>query len=146
MILTIWETQWMQIVLTALATGFAGLVTYAFTLLNAWLKTKIKNEKLQKLIEVMSSVIETAVQSVFQTFVSQLKTDGKFDKEAQKKALEMTITKAKANITAEARAEIEEFFGDFDAWLEDQIEAYISLALPHKSDSVIVSDKKRIDG
>jgi len=131
--LSIWETEWMSYIFMAFAMGVAGLITYGFTLFNAWLKTKIKNEKMKKLLSAMTTIIESAVQSVQQSFVSQLKKDGKFDKEAQKQALNLAIMKVKHKVTAETQLAIAEFFGDFDEFIEDQIEAYIGLWLEHES-------------
>ncbi len=121
----------MQIILTAFAAGIAGLVTYGFTLLNAWIKSKIKNEKIRALLDVTLEVTESVVLSVQQTFVDQLKKDGKFDSAAQKEAFNMAFERAKAMISEEARVTLESLYGDFNTWLTVQIEALVQSMFVH---------------
>lgn len=57
----------------------------------SWLKTKTTNEKMHYVIDELSQTVTTSVAYVNQTFVDQLKADGKFDEEHQKEALKLAI-------------------------------------------------------
>lgn len=121
----IFEQQWFQVILGAFAVGLSGLITYAFALLQAWLKTKVKNEKMGAILDAIMNIIKSAVLSIQQTFVDSLKKEGKFDKEKQAQALEMVLTKVKAELTAEAQEALKLITTDVDAWIRDQVEAII---------------------
>lgn len=141
MLLSIMEQEWFQIILGALSLGVAGLITWAFTMFQAWLNSKIKNEKLRAVLDVALDVVQKSVLAIQQTFVEQLKKDGKFDKEAQKEALRKSINLALANLSDEAKKILEENFGNLEDWLIMQIEALV-LKLPgHSRDQVIVVEK-----
>lgn len=136
MLLSIMEQEWFQIILGALSLGVAGLITWAFTMFQAWLNSKIKNEKLRAVLDAALDVIQKSVLAIQQTFVEQLKKDGKFDKEAQKEALKKSVNLALANLSDEAKKILEENFGNLEEWLTMQIEALV-LKLPgHSRDTV----------
>ena len=50
---------------------------------------RINNESVSKYMEIVESVIETCVAAVSQTYVDELKQNGKFDDAAQSEAFEM---------------------------------------------------------
>lgn len=135
MLLSIMEQEWFQIILGALALGVAGLITWAFTIFQAWLNTKIKNEKLRAVLDAVLDIVQKSVLAIQQTFVEQLKKDGKFDKEKQQEALKKAVDLALSNISAEAKKVLEENFGNLEDWLTMQIEALV-LRLPgHSNDT-----------
>jgi uncharacterized membrane protein (DUF485 family) len=138
MLLTIWETEWMSYILMALALGISGLITYAFTLLNTWLSTKIKNAKVKEVLRLVTDTIQSVVQSIQQTFVSTLKANGKFDKEAQKEALAKAIEQIKLMVSEEAKALIEELYGDFETWITMQVESMVGVMFNHTENSVTI--------
>jgi hypothetical protein len=120
-----YETEWFGIIMTAIAMGIAGLITWCFAALQAWLKTKVKNEKLQKVLSAVLDAIRAAVLSVQQTFVAQLKKDGKFDAEKQKEALHMALDSSMKMLSDEAKVILKETFGDVELWMTTQIEALV---------------------
>lgn len=122
---SLFEQAWFQPVLEAVGIALAGIVGYLAILAQSWIKKKIKNEKLRALAEVVLNLVRTAVLSTQQTFVDDLKKDGKFDKEKQKEALELTISKVKAGLTEETRTFLSEVYPDVEAWIRDQVEATI---------------------
>jgi hypothetical protein len=85
-------------------------------------QTKVKNEKVNWLIDKTQDVITTAVQSVSQTYVSTLKNEGKFDgvaaQEAKKRALEIIDEL----LTIDARKAIESTYGDVDTYINHAVE------------------------
>lgn len=122
MLLSIFQNEH---VINALGLVLAGIITYAFALFRAWLTTKIKNEKLRTAVEKATKVAEASMLLIQQTFVDQLKKDGKFSKEKQLIALEKAKLQARKLITDETKKIIEENYGPFEDWLEVQIEALI---------------------
>jgi len=146
MLLSIFEQEWFQAILGAIALGIAGIITWAFKLFQVWLSSKIKNEKVRAAVIAVTEVVEKSVLSIQQTFVDQLKKDGKFDKDKQTEALNKAINLAISLISEETKRVITENFGSFEELLLTQIEAFV-LKLPgHSGDSVIVSGKKTITG
>ena len=64
------------------------------------LKSKTDNTNLQYVIDELSQTVQTSVDYVNQTFVNQLKADGKFDAENQAKALQMAVKESVNNLTS----------------------------------------------
>lgn len=87
---------------------------------------KTKNEKWQYAIQELGETIITAVDYTNQTFVDQLKTDGKFDAENQKKALSIAMEYSMHTLADSAK----KIFGkegiDLQLLIEKRIEAYIA--------------------
>lgn len=101
------------------------LITYLGIKLNAYLKTKIKNEEAHKYLDQAANAVTIAVTCVAQTYVDSLKASGSFDKKAQKKAFESAKDKALALITTEGKNAVIELYGDFNEWLTAQIETKV---------------------
>jgi len=126
-----WFVNALGIVVVAFATGLAGIISLLFLRLQNWLATKTKNETLQKATLLAQDLVLSAVQAVQQTFVEQLKKDGKFDKDAQLEALEKALKLVLAQIKPDAMAILTEAYGDLSKWLTMQIEATVYGILPH---------------
>lgn len=109
----------------AIGLGLAGLISWGFTELTKWLAVKTKNEKLFKAVAIAQQLVVDAVQAVQQTFVEQLKADGKFDSKKQKEALELSLRKVINNLTPEIMEILEDTYGDVEEWLINQIESFI---------------------
>lgn len=113
-------------ILVALGVGVAGLITWGFTMLQAWVSNKIKDDKIKLVSNTVLDLIRDTVLYVNQVFVDQLKESGGFNKEAQVEAMAMALEHIKANLTAEANKILEDLYGDVSNWLLVQIEAMIS--------------------
>ena len=123
---------WLEPVLMAVGVGLAGLIALLFAKLNSWLSAKIKDVKIQNALLAVSEVVQNSVLAVQQTFVDQLKKDGKFDKEAQAKALQEALRLSMSNISAELREQVEVLYPDFEQWIKTMIESVIYQYIPHK--------------
>lgn len=84
---------WFLGLVGTIATGI--LIPYITSLL----KSKTDNANLQYVIDELSKTVSTSVDYINQTFVNQLKADGKFDAEKQKEALELAATTVVNNLT-----------------------------------------------
>lgn len=102
------------------------------------IKTKIKeinvianvtqNENISKIIENAFSDVMDAVLYINQIYVDALKSNGKFDKDAQKNAFNRAYTEALNMISDESKRVIEQTYGSFDKWLKLKIETSVNLA------------------
>ena len=104
------------------------LIMYAMTFLKVKIKEyqkNLDNDQLNRYIYAATDAITKAVISVNQTYVDTLKRQGKFDTEAQSKAKQMAIDKAKELITADSKAAINTLYNDFEAYLNDAIEELV---------------------
>lgn len=88
-----------------------------------YLKTRTKNETLQKYFDRANDAIVTAVAEVMQTFVETMKREGTWNREAAAKALEMAKDKAIEIMGVAAWKALPEIVGDVEAWLISKIEA-----------------------
>lgn len=121
--------EFIQEALYLVVTGIVPLlITYIILFLKSKIKEqqeKIDNENLNKYITIATDAISMAVLTVSQTYVDELKRQGKFDKQAQEVAKQMAIDKAKSLITEEAKNAVTLLYGDFEAYLNSQIEALV---------------------
>lgn len=117
--------QFLQILLAGLGTIVTGLCAWAVTAFTKWMSTKTKDAKFNKFICTIMELTMNAVKEVMQTYVDTLKKEGKFDKEAQEKALEMCLTKIKSQLAPDMLDFIGENFGDVTNYLKSLIESTI---------------------
>lgn len=90
------------------------------------ISAKIKNEKLKYVIDELGTTIATSVDYVNQTFVNQMKLDGKFDAEAQKQALIQATTYCFDTLTDSTKQIISAEGIDLQTLIEKRIEAQIA--------------------
>ena len=110
---------------------FLGLVGTVLTgvlipVLVNWLNSKTNNEKLQYVITELSQTVQTSINYVNQTFVEQLKADGKFDAEKQKEALEKAVTYCLDTLSDKAKKILGKDGIDLQSVIVKYIEAQIS--------------------
>lgn len=117
--------SWNDILLTFLSFGLTVVSSVLVPMLFAWLKTKIKNEKLGKYADMLSGIVCKAVVTTNQTFVDALKKAGSFDEAAQKAAFELTKATVLKMLNDEAKAAVTELYGDFNTWLITEIESAV---------------------
>jgi len=101
------------------------LVTFLVKLLKAKAEQatiKINNELVQQYLqEAVDSVLQ-AVAFTSQTYVDNLKKQGKFDAEAQKIAFTTAKEVALQLLTEDAKKMIGDLYGDLMVWLDTKIE------------------------
>jgi len=101
------------------------LVTFLVKLLKAKAEQatiKINNELVQQYLqEAVESVLQ-AVTFTSQTYVDNLKKQGKFDAEAQKIAFTTAKEVALQLLTEDAKKMISDLYGDLMVWLDTKIE------------------------
>lgn len=118
--------QIFQLVLLPL---LAALTTYLIAFIQKQgdkLKEETKNETTQKYVKMLTDTISACVAATNQTYVESLKQQGKFTKEAQKIAFQATYDTVLKILSDEAKVYLNEFYGDLNTYLTQQIEAEIN--------------------
>lgn len=81
----------------------------------------------KKYLTMLNETITSCVIATTQTYVSSLKSQGKFDAEAQKKAFNMTYEAVMSLLTEEATKYLNETVGDLQLYITQKIEADVNL-------------------
>ena len=110
-----------------------GTLPSLVLILRTFLKSKIvqamgKNDELSryaKLINIAERTIDEIVISVSQTYVDALKSQGKFDKNAQIEAKKPAIDKAKLLLVGDIKEAVCALYGDFDQYLDTMVESFV---------------------
>ena len=100
-----------------------ALVSWGLTLLTTWLRSKIKNKKIAELLSSILNIVTNAVKVVYQTYVENIKGTDEWTVDAQKKALQMALEKAKKQLSKDTIKFIEDTYGNLDDYLTNLIEA-----------------------
>jgi hypothetical protein len=86
---------------------------------------QIDNKYAKDTIKEVSDTIIAVVNQVSQTYVSDLKHEGKFTVESQKIALQKALELIKQMLTEDEKKLIEEKYKDLDTYVTTIIESYI---------------------
>lgn len=89
------------------------------------ISTTVDNETASKYILMLTTTISDCVVATNQTFVDTLKAAGKFDKEAQDQAFQMTYNAVMDILTEDAKEYLNNFYGDLSLYLSKRIEAEV---------------------
>lgn len=106
------------------------LTTYLVKLIrkkNKELDTKVSKEVSKKYIDMLADTITDCVVSTNQTYVDALKSANAFDKEAQKKAFELTYNKIMNVLTEDAKEYLTTIYGDLEIYITTKIESEVKL-------------------
>ena len=122
----------MEFVQELLFVIIAAAVPVATTFLCKWLvslseanKVKIKNEKAQATIGLVTDMIVAAVETTTSTYVKNLKAQELFDANAQKEAFNMTFETVKKQLTEDSKKIIAETYGDVETYITNKIEQFV---------------------
>ena len=106
------------------------LTTYLVKLIrkkNKELDEKVSNNISRKYIDMLADTITNCVVSTNQTYVDALKEANAFDKEAQKKAFELTYNKIMNVLTEDAKKYLTTVYGDLEIYITTKIESEVKL-------------------
>lgn len=107
------------------------LAGYFVKLINSWADSakadtaSTHGELIQGHLDEIARAIATAVSYTSQTYVDSLKAAGKFDKAAQKEALQKSLAAAMSILTPAATNFIEDTYGDIKAYILPLVEAEV---------------------
>lgn len=119
------EMTWKDLLIYIIQTLCGLVITVGIPYLFTLLRKKIKDEKIERIINRVENIVSKTVILVNQTYVDALKDADMFDSEEQKAAFEMCKEKVLAMLNEESIKAIAETFGDFDEWIRTLIEAYV---------------------
>lgn len=124
--------MWEAIITTIFEVCILPLLALLTTFVIRWLNSKrnealakTDNETTQKYINIAADIIENAVIATTETYVKALKAEGKFDKEAQLKALEATKEAVLKTLSDDAKQHLMGSIGDLESYITNKIEAVI---------------------
>lgn len=106
------------------------LTTYAVSFLrnkSKELSAKTNNETLHTYLDMLTETITKCVIATNQTYVDSLKSQGKFDIEAQRIAFDLTKESVLAILGDEAKTYLTTAIGDLNTFIDNQIEASVNL-------------------
>lgn len=123
----------MKDILISIATGVCSILAMSVLTLLARLlhekfvalRAKTDNDGIKLLIEKIDYIVQLCVESTNQTYVDQLKKDGKFDVDNQKEAFKKTFTAIECMLTESDKQEIISTFGDISTFITTSVENYI---------------------
>ena len=107
---------------------FGVLVAYVVKYINAKgneIAANVDSELASKYIVMLTTTIADCVVATNQTYVEALKKEGKFDKDAQAKAFQMTYDAVMDILTDDAKEYLANFYGDLTLYLTQRIEAEV---------------------
>ena len=120
-----WEKFLPILFMTVVIPSIGVLTVFIVTFIRAKkeeLKKKIDNELLCKYVDMLAETVCTCVVATNQTYVNELKRQGKFDKEAQRVAFEMTYNAVMSILSDEAVKYLTVFYGDLNTTIVELIE------------------------
>lgn len=96
--------QLLNTFLGILATFFTGLITVVLLpAISRWLSAKTNSQNIQTVIDELTQTVQTSVGYINQTFVNQLKADGKFDADNQEEALRRAVEDVVNNLSLKTK-------------------------------------------
>ena len=116
-----WQDLLMYIIQTLCGLVITVGIPFIFTLI----RKKVKDEKLERIINRVENLVSKTVILVNQTYVDALKEADMFDTEAQKAAFEMCKEKVLEMLNEETITALAETFADYEEWIRTLIEAYV---------------------
>lgn len=93
---------------------------------NAEIQMNIEDTTLRKYMDMLTQTISDCVIATNQTYVDELKRQGKFDLEAQKIAFELTSSAVLEILSVEAQVYLSTAVGDLNAYITKKIEAEVN--------------------
>lgn len=90
-------------------------------------KTQEEKELAAKYLNMVEETVTNCVIATNQTYVDSLKTEGKFDAEAQKIAFEKTLNAVLAILSEDAKQYLTQIFGDLNIFLSNLIESQVNI-------------------
>jgi hypothetical protein len=90
------------------------------------IKNNIDDATLRKYMDMLTQTISDCVIATNQTYVDNLKQQGKFDMEAQKIAFDLTSNAVLEILSTEAQVYLATAVGDLNAYITKKIEAEVN--------------------
>lgn len=116
------DMTWTEVISELIQIIFRIITVIVIPYLAYVLKNKTENDHIRDGIDRAEKLVTNSVAMVKQTFVDSLKTEGKFDEEAQKKAFELCYDNWMSMVSEEIKDILIYEFGSLETWLKTKIE------------------------
>ena len=116
---------WNDVLIEAVNIVFKVITMLVLPYLASQLAKQIENNRVKGLIAKGEAFVKKSVDMVQQTFVEQLKKDGKFDAEAQQVAFKMAFDNWMKIASEDVKLALMDEVDDLNVWLDTMIEAQI---------------------
>ena len=117
--------EWRQILTEVIISILGIVITVVSGYIIAWINSKIKDEKIKRILNDALNIVSNGVDFVYQTYVEELKGTSLWDENAMKEASSRAMEYINANLTEEAKAFISKNGKDLAEWIKEQIEIAI---------------------
>lgn len=117
--------DWRQILTEVIISILGIVITVVSGYIIAWINSKIKDEKIKRILNDALKIVSNGVDYVYQTYVEELKGTTLWDADAMKEASSRAMEYINANLTEEAKAFISKNGKDLAEWIKEQIEIAI---------------------
>lgn len=125
-----------KVILIAIVTVGGYYLNYFIKEAVLWLQTKTINSYIDFILEKAEDDLTKAINNTTQTFVYELKKEGKFDSIAKKEAFEKSKQAFLQTINSETLETLKDIKGDYEKWIENFIEDTIK----SRSDEFIIAE------
>lgn len=119
--------QLFQLVLIPLLIILTRFIAKWLDTKSAEIQAKTDNETAKKYIEMLEQTITACVIATNQTYVDNLKKQGKFDAAAQEVAFQLTKEAVMEILNEDAKKYLTEMYGDLERYISSNIEAEVKL-------------------
>lgn len=117
--------EWRQILTEVIISILGIVITVVSGYIIAWINSKIKDEKIKRILNDALKIVSNGVDYVYQTYVEKLKGTTLWDADAMKEASNRAMEYINANLTEEAKAFISKNGKNLAEWIKEQIEIAI---------------------
>ena len=124
--------EWRQILTEIIISILGIIITVVSGYIIAWINSKIKDEKIKRILNDALKIVSNGVDYVYQTYVEELKGSTLWDADAMKEASNRAMEYINANLTEEAKAFISKNGKDLAEWIKEQIEIAIQKSKRNK--------------
>ena len=124
--------EWRQILTEVIISILGIVITVVSGYIIAWINSKIKDEKIKRILNDALKIVSNGVDYVYQTYVEELKGTTLWDADAMKEASNRAMEYINANLTEEAKAFISKNGKDLAEWIKEQIEIAIQKSKRNK--------------
>lgn len=111
-----------EILTTVILSVIGVIISGIGAFVMAWIRSKIKNEKVAKIIDDAYRIVHEGVMYVYQTYVDSLKGTDLWDEVAKETARQKAVEYVNKNLSAEAIKFLEQNETIVEDWICEQIE------------------------
>ncbi len=124
--------DWLELVYDIFKVCIIPLIGVLTAYAIKWLNVKetevinrVDNDTADKYIALLFETIRDCVSATTQTYVESLKSQGKFDAEAQQTAFQMSFDSVMQILSDDAKVYLANIYGDLSAFITTKIEAEV---------------------